>query len=73
MGCPLHNTEYQQFCCLYDKHQENNTFEQCEYQQACSQLNAGVAVEWKKSKARVSEYVDYLMGYAADAVELQRK
>ena len=47
MACPLHNTEYQQYCCLHDKHQEDNTFEQCEYQQACSQLvNTQKVVEW---------------------------
>jgi hypothetical protein len=38
MTCPLTNTEYQQYCCLYDKHQQNNTFDQCEYQQACNLL-----------------------------------
>ena len=54
MGCPLHNTEYQQYCCLHDKHQEDNTFEQCEYQQACSQLvNTQKVVEWHTKQDRI--------------------
>ena len=77
MACPLYNTEYQQYCCLHDKHQKDNTFEQCEYQQACSQLvnnQQGVEIEWKKkSKARASVHVDYLMGYAAGVAEQQTK
>ena len=54
MGCPLYNTEYQQYCCLHDKHQEDNTFEQCEYQQACSQLvNTQQVVEWHTKQDRI--------------------
>ena len=54
MACPLQNTEYQQYCCLHDKHQENNTFEQCEYQQACSQLvNTQKVVEWHTKQDRI--------------------
>jgi hypothetical protein len=54
MACPLHNTEYQQYCCLHDKHQEDNTFEQCEYQQACSQLvNTQKVVEWHTKQDRI--------------------
>ena len=54
MGCPLYNTEYQQYCCLHDKHQEDNTFEQCEYQQACSQLvNTQKVVEWHTKQDRI--------------------
>ena len=54
MGCPLQNTEYQQYCCLHDKHQENDTFDQCEYQQACSQLvNTQKIVEWHTKQDRI--------------------
>ena len=54
MACPLQNTEYQQYCCLHDKHQEDNTFEQCEYQQACSQLvNTQKVVEWHTKQDRI--------------------
>ena len=54
MSCPLHNTEYQQYCCLHDKHQEDNTFEQCEYQQACSYLiNNQKVVEWHTKQDRI--------------------
>ena len=54
MACPLHNTEYQQYCCLHDKHQEDNTFEQCEYQQACSQLvNTQKVVKWHTKQDRI--------------------
>ena len=54
MACPLHNTEYQQYCCLHDKHQENETFDQCEYQQACSQLvNTQKVVEWHTKQDRI--------------------
>ena len=54
MSCPLHNTEYQQYCCLHDKHQENDTFDQCEYQQACSQLvNTQKVVEWHTKQDRI--------------------
>ena len=54
MACPLHNTEYQQYCCLHDKHQENDTFDQCEYQQACSQLvNTQNVVEWHTKQDRI--------------------
>ena len=54
MGCPLYNTEYQQYCCLHDKHQEDNTFEQCEYQQACSYLiNNQKVVEWHTKQDRI--------------------
>ena len=77
MACPLQNTEYQQYCCLHDKHQEDNTFEQCEYQQACSYLinnQQGVEIEWKrKSKARASAHADYLMEFAAVVAEQQTK
>lgn len=54
MACPLQNTEYQQYCCLHDKHQENDTFDQCEYQQACSQLvNTQKVVEWHTKQDRI--------------------
>ena len=54
MACPLQNTEYQQYCCLHDKHQEDNTFEQCEYQQACSQLvNTQKVVKWHTKQDRI--------------------
>ena len=54
MACPLHNTEYQQYCCLHDKHQENDTFDQCEYQQACNQLvNTQKIVEWHTKQDRI--------------------
>ena len=77
MGCPLYNTEYQQYCCLHDKHQEDNTFEQCEYQQACSYLinnQQGVEIEWKKkSKARVLASVVQKTKYVGVVVEQQMK